>query len=126
MENVAFIGGTVAFPGVRGGRTAQRRALLLLVVGLVASSLTTLGSAEPAVALGGDFDHPYLDGVSGPQANRSVDLAGTWEFQPVMDTTCHNTGYPLGPQTGCVDTPLSQQTTIRVPGGGWVKQGYPT
>ncbi len=43
-----------------------------------------------------------LDGVSGPRALRTVDLAGTWEFVP-------QGGAP---------------TTIEVPGGGWYKQGF--
>ena len=40
-----------------------------------------------------------------------------------METTCASTG-DLGPQQGCVDTPLHESTTIAVPGGGWVKQGF--
>src|SRR5262249_51514940 len=59
---------------------------------------------------------------SGPQPSRTVDLAGSWDFETVMTTVCAG-GYPVGPLQNCVDTRVSQKTTIQGPGGGWVKQG---
>lgn len=43
-----------------------------------------------------------LDGYSGPRAARSVNLAGTWAFTPKGRS----------------------RTKIRIPGGGWYKQGF--
>ncbi|HMD46903.1 MAG TPA: glycoside hydrolase family 2 TIM barrel-domain containing protein [Acidimicrobiales bacterium] len=68
-------------------------------------------------------DAPYLDGVSGPVATTSVDLAGTWGFQTVTATNCIR--QVLGPET-CTSSPDPQTTTIQVPGGGWSAQGFPT
>jgi hypothetical protein len=67
---------------------------------LVAGSLALgalLAVAAAPVAAGAN-----LDGWSGPRAARSVDLAGTWRFQPKGRA----------------------RMTIRVPGGGWYKQGF--
>ena len=74
------------------------------------------------------FAASYLSGVSGPRPERTVSLAGTWGFTPITNTVCTGGG-PFGTTTGpflsCVDSPASgEQTTIPVPGGGWVKQGY--
>src|SRR5262249_4448303 len=59
---------------------------------------------------------------SGPQPSRTVDLAGSWDFETVMTTVCAG-GYPVGPLQNCVGTRGSQKTTIQVPGGRWGKQG---
>ena len=80
--------------------------------------------ADPAPT----FAASYLNGVSGPRPERSVSLAGEWGFTPITNTVCTGGG-PFGTTTGpflsCVDSPASgEQTTIQVPGGGWVKQGY--
>ena len=73
-----------------------------------------------------EFDAPYLDGISGPQPVRSVDLAGSWGFQILQRTSCpvSSPAGQLGPQPQCVNVPASDSTTIQVPGGGWVKQGF--
>ena len=56
-----------------------------------------------------------------------MSLAGTWGFTPVTDTVCVGGG-PFGTSTGpmtCTDSPAeSRDTTIQVPGGGWLKQGW--
>ena len=45
---------------------------------------------------------PTLDGYSGPRPVQRIDLAGTWDFDPVEEAS----------------------GSIEVPGGGWYKQGY--
>src|SRR3712207_4916818 len=65
------------------------RALIVILAALL------LGAA-PAVAA------PELDGVSGPSALATADLAGEWAFTPAR----------------------GEKTTIEVPGGGWYKQGF--
>ena len=47
--------------------------------------------------------------------------AGT--SRTVQTTTCTPPAIPVGPQS-CVNAPASERTTIQVPGGGWVKQGF--
>ena len=57
-----------------------------------------------------------------------MNLAGTWDFTPLTNTTCTGGGRfgtTTGPFLSCVDSPASGgPTTIQVPGGGWVKQGW--
>lgn len=65
-------------------------------VPLAAALLAAFVAAAPAGAV------ERLNGFSGPRALRTVDLAGRWSFTPA--------GRPA--------------TTIRVPGGGWYKQGF--
>lgn len=65
---------------------------------LCLSLLLLLLTAAPASAA------PDLRSVSGPGALREVDLAGRWTFVPKGQAA----------------------TTIEVPGGGWVKQGFTT
>src|SRR3954447_9861877 len=90
---------------------------------LAAACVTLAGvGAGPAFA-NSAFTPPYLGGVSGPQPAKSVDLAGTWDFQTVQTTTCTPAAVPVGPQP-CVNAPSAEHTTIQVPGGGWVKQGF--
>lgn len=68
--------------------------------GFVAIRLSKSTSSPPPGAAGHPlFDLAYLDGVSGPQPTENIDLAGTWQFAPLMGTTCKATG-TLGPQTG--------------------------
>jgi hypothetical protein len=99
-------------------RRRARRTVLL-----AAASLTFVGTgAQPGYA-SGTFDAPYLGGVSGPEPAKSVDLAGRWDFQTVQTTTCTPSALPVGPQP-CVNAPASARTTIQVPGGGWIKQGF--
>ncbi|HEX8105600.1 MAG TPA: hypothetical protein VF533_23490, partial [Solirubrobacteraceae bacterium] len=69
----------------------MRRSSLAL---LLATALVAAAAPAPAAA--------QLDGVSGPEAQRTVDLAGRWDFTP---------------RGGA-------RTTIAVPGGGWYKQGF--
>ncbi len=111
----------------RGHGRLYRMGLVALAGPLIAALWSPVraeasGQATPTVHPA--FDYSYEDGVSGPVSAKHIDLAGTWNFQPVTNTVCTATGYTLGPQTGCVTTPLNQHTTIEVPGGGWVKQGY--
>jgi hypothetical protein len=101
--------------------------------GILALALTTIGltstprpaTAEPATAP--SFDAPYLDGISGAEPARQVNLAGRWNFKPLTNTVCTGGGQfgtTTGPMT-CVDSPAtSAPTTIDVPGGGWLKQGW--
>ena len=74
------------------------------------------------------FDAEYLDGVSGAEPAEEVNLAGTWDFTPLTNTTCTGGGRfgtTTGPFLSCVDSPAGGgPTTIQVPGGGWVKQGW--
>jgi hypothetical protein len=102
---------------------------------LTATAVPVLGGAEPsavaaeAVSLGDapTFAASYLNGFSGPQPATTVGLAGTWDFTPVQDTVCMPTG-TYGTGSGpmdCHNLPaLEPPSTIQVPGGGWVKQGW--
>src|ERR1700754_3738362 len=87
------------------------------------AALTLVAVNAPAGYASGTFDAPYLSGISGPRPARSVDLAGTWNFQTVQTTTCSAPTVPVGPLP-CTNAPASQRTTIQVPGGGWIKQGF--
>src|SRR4051794_24462395 len=98
-----------------------RRARTSAVLAAACVTLAGVG-ADPGYANSG-LDAPYLGGVSGPQPARSVDLAGTWDFQTVQTTTCTAPAVPVGPQP-CASASSSERTTIQVPGGGWVKQGF--
>ena len=95
---------------------------------VVGGNSTAVGASPAAVAV----EHPtfaasYLNGVSGSRPERTTSLAGSWGFTPVTNTVCVGGG-PFGTTTGpmtCTDTPASGElTTIQVPGGGWVKQGW--
>jgi hypothetical protein len=85
-------------------------------------------ATQPQTATAPTFSAPYLNGVSGPQPARTVSLDGTWGFTPVTNTVCTGGGRfgtTTGPFLSCIDSPASgEQTTIAVPGGGWLKQGY--
>src|SRR3954454_23984687 len=85
--------------------------------------MTALGLGAESAHASGSSHASYLDGVSGPARARTVDLAGTWGFQTVQTTTCSPAQAPTGP-VSCVSSPASQRSTIQVPGGGWVKQGF--
>src|SRR3954463_3223066 len=102
----------------RGSR--WRRIAPVAVTALALALVATDASAGYASAT---FDAPYLSGVSGPRPSRSVDLAGTWNFQTVQTTTCSTPTVPVGPLP-CTNTPASGRATIQVPGGGWIKQGF--
>src|SRR4051794_38272615 len=99
----------------------RRRALACAVMVWAGVAAASFG-AQPGYAAA-TFDAPYLGGVSGPRPVRSVDLAGAWGFQTLQTTTCSPAAVPVGPQP-CVNAPASERTTIQVPGGGWVKQGF--
>lgn len=122
----------------RPRRLVRAARVRVLGVGLVAAatmgSLLTPQLTESAAATGGNqqaqaptFAADYLDGVSGPRPAASVDLAGTWDFTPVTNTVCTGGGQfgtTTGPMT-CTSSPADgSRTTIQVPGGGWVKQGF--
>jgi len=65
-----------------------------------------------------------LDGVSGPVPVKTIDLGGTWGFTPITNTICMNANFGAGPMH-CQNSPANGvKRTIRVPGGGWVKQGF--
>jgi hypothetical protein len=113
---------------------ARWAAIAVLAIGLIAGPATpSFGeSAGPASAQIGrtsqpTFDAKYLNGVGGAKPARTVGLAGTWDFTPVTNTVCTGGG-PFGTTSGpmtCVDSPASgKRTTVQVPGGGWLKQGY--
>jgi hypothetical protein len=93
-------------------------------VASTASGAPGAGGAPPETSAP-TFAHSYLGGVSGPRPAENVDLAGTWQFDPVTTTTCTPGPRPtMGPMT-CEDTPATEEsTTIEVPGGGWLKQGW--
>src|SRR3954471_7552211 len=99
----------------------RRRALACAVMVWAGVAAASFG-AQPGYAAA-TFDAPYLGGVSGPRPVRSVDLAGTWGLETVQTTTCSPAAVPVGPQP-CVNASASEHTTIQVPGGGWVKQGF--
>ncbi|MFG2003918.1 glycoside hydrolase family 2 TIM barrel-domain containing protein [Spirillospora sp. NPDC048911] len=112
-------------------RRAQRRKVQAWPVAVVAVLATCSVAAVPsaqatAPAKAPTFSADYLGGVSGARPLAQVDLAGTWDFTPLKNTVC--TGEPARPTTGpmtCVDSPVSGvRTTIQVPGGGWLKQGW--
>src|SRR5215831_8439704 len=77
---------------------------VLAALGVALLGLGELTSLSDAIASSPDvtstsatsFDYPYLSGVSGPQPSRTVDLAGSWDFETVMTTVCAG-GYPVGP-----------------------------
>ena len=114
-------------------RSARRGVIRWAALGLVATATFTAPAIGPAAATAADTEtHPtfaasYLSGVSGPRPERTVSLAGSWGFTPVTDTVCVGGG-PFGTSTGpmtCTDSPAeSRDTTIQVPGGGWLKQGW--
>jgi beta-galactosidase/beta-glucuronidase len=97
-------------------RTSRRwgRALIAFAVAAAATSTlavaaaatSTLGVASGGPATAAVAAPPVQDGyaVANNGAVASVDLAGTWSFTPL-------------------DPPAST-TTIQVPGGGWIKQGF--
>ena len=97
----------------------------LLAPQLTGSALAQDGGTRQSPAP--TFAADYLDGVSGPRPARTVDLSGTWDFTPVTTTECvggGRFGTTTGPMT-CTSSPADgTRTTIQVPGGGWVKQGF--
>lgn len=107
-------------------------AAAVVAVGLVASpAVPSFGQSASTGQAGGagqpTFEAAYLNGVGGAEPAKSVSLAGTWDFTPVKNTVCTGGG-PFGMTTGpmtCVDSAAGgQRTTIQVPGGGWLKQGW--
>lgn len=116
--------------GTSGRRTPS------LLVAAVAFALVAGATAPPATAAPTTpsatsapvFDADYLDGVSGAEPAEEIDLAGTWDFTPLTNTICTGGGRfgtTTGPFLSCVDSPAGDgPTTIQVPGGGWVKQGW--
>ena len=112
-------------------RHAASTLVAALAFALVAGATAPAAAAPTtpaAAATAPDFDADYLDGVSGAKPAQEVDLAGTWDFTPLTNTVCTGGG-PFGTTTGpflsCVDSPAGDgATTIQVPGGGWVKQGW--
>ena len=117
-------------------RRSPTAALAALVLALAGAAVVATGSpgatAAPAAPTSPDQVHPtfaagYLAGVSGTRPERTVSLAGTWAFKPLTNTVCAGGGQ-FGTTTGpmsCTDSPAAgEETTIQVPGGGWLKQGY--
>jgi hypothetical protein len=109
-------------------RSAARR----LAAGAALLCLALLGHASAALAQAPDlpevrppsvpsppgsaptFDEPALDGVSGPRAIETLNLAGTWGFRP-----------EAAPGTAAAEPDGGTLATeIQVPGGGWAKQGF--
>ena len=107
--------------GTMSERPPLTRGRAWVIFAVVGSALLGVG-AQPGYA-GSTFDAPYLDGISAPEPARAVDLAGTWDFQTMQTTTCSPPVTPTGP-VPCQNLPASRRTTIQVPGGGWVKQGF--
>jgi Glycosyl hydrolases family 2, TIM barrel domain len=100
----------------------------LLLVAIQPASSTSVAAAPTSSAAAPTYDNLYLDGVSGPTPTTQVDLAGTWDFLPQMNSSCAGVAAveDLGPQI-CTNTMLAPSpTTISVPGGGWTDQGFPT
>lgn len=103
----------------------------MLLAGVVPASAGPSGvqvaSHEAPLAGAPTFAASYLDGYSGPRPAKSVSLAGTWDFTPVQNTICRPTG-TSGTGTepmGCTSfAAVEPPSTIQVPGGGWVKQGW--
>ena len=109
-----------------------RRALVALSAVAISSAVIAVGppagsvasSKAPLVATASPSATAYLDGFSGPRPVVARDLGGSWAFQPLSRTTCqYDAGQ--GPKPGCTTVPVTEEsTTILVPGGGWVKQGF--
>ena len=117
---------SLASPGRHAASTLVAALAFALVAGATAPAAaapTTLSAAPTAPV----FDADYLDGVSGAEPAEEVNLAGTWDFTPLTNTICTGGGR-FGTTTGPsshASTPLrGGPTTIQVPGGGWVKQGW--
>ena len=121
--------------GARVSASPRRHAASTLVVALafaLVAGATAPAAAAPttpsAAATAPVFDAEYLDGVSGAEPAEEVNLAGTWDFTPLTNTICTGGGRfgtTTGPFLSCVDSPAGGgPTTIQVPGGGWVKQGW--
>lgn len=137
-DHAAKVHRCLAFGPIRslGSRRLRPMAAVAWVSIVVTTAVATLPahtSADAATALAGAsvvpgeaFGESYLDGVSGPRPTRTENLAGTWQFRPVARVTCAAPRpLPVGPIPGCVETPADgSTTTIQVPGGGWVKQGF--
>ena len=121
--------------GARLSASPRRHAASTLVAALafaLVAGATAPAAAAPttpsAAANAPVFDADYLDGVSGAEPAEEVNLAGTWDFTPLTNTICTGGGRfgtTTGPFVSCVDFPAGGgPTTIQVPGGGWVKQGW--
>ena len=83
--------------------------LLLVLAGVVAlSPVSPLSPVRPLAAQAAVAGAAPTDGyaVANDGALDTVNLAGTWSFTPV--------------------SPAAPTTSIQVPGGGWVKQGFTT
>ena len=120
-------------PGLLGSprRHAASTLVAALAFALVAGATAPAAAAPTtpsAAATAPVFDAEYLDGVSGAEPAEEVNLAGTWDFTPLTNTACTGGGRfgtTTGPFLSCVDSPAGgEPTTIQVPGGGWVKQGW--
>ena len=82
--------------------TPPRRSIAALAFALVAGATAPAAAAPTtpsAAATAPVFDAEYLDGVSGAEPAEEVNLAGTWDFTPLTNTTCTGGG-PFGTTTG--------------------------
>jgi hypothetical protein len=109
--------------GVFRERFAAARPLLMLPALMAAFVLGACSDSGPG-RLGEPGTLGVLDGVSGVRPAERVDLAGTWDFTPLTRTVCTNATFGAGPMQCESSSASPTTTTIEVPGGGWVKQGY--
>lgn len=120
--------GLSASPRRYAASTLVAAVTFVLLAGASAAPAAAAPTTRSAAAAAPVFDADYLDGVSGARPAQEVDLAGTWDFTPLTDTVCTGGGRfgtTTGPFLSCVDSPAGDgPTTIQVPGGGWVKQGW--
>jgi hypothetical protein len=111
----------------------RKRLPLLASAALIAvvAACSAGGSGKPSSTASRDNRAPaidatppsVLDGISGTRPTKWVDLAGEWSFTPITDAVCDDS--PAGPLHCSVSRAREAAATISVPGGGWVKQGYP-
>ena len=77
-------------------RLAAATLVAALTFALVAGATAAPAAAAPrtpsAAATAPVFDAEYLDGVSGAEPAKEVNLAGTWDFTPLTNTIVHRRG----------------------------------
>ena len=115
-------------------RSVRRGVAGWAALGLVATATLNAPVIGPAAAAAADTGtHPtfaasYLSGVSGPRPERTVSLGGNLGLHAGHQHRLHRRRplrHDAPARMTCVDSPpAARPTTIQVPGGGWLKQGW--